>query len=341
MRAYGRRKVLALAAGLLAATVACSGTPDTTPTRAANVSGGPVTTTPTTSPEAPAITPDEAREIFTEITATDDVLRTAGDLRFAVDLTRDGLRDLTSAAFDSSGGRPPLRTWGQPTMLVPRFPADATSPWFSVLVPRDGQPTFLIFAKSTDKWRLSSAARLLPGEKVPEVEVDAQGYATAVPPDDKGVLIGPKFMAPLHATVAEAGSGGVAADLLSAGPYTTDIASQIAEDRARWEQDGFTYDSILSAGEYPVFALRTKDGGALIQYTLTRTSTTTPATKSAESDGIPVPDDARWAISAAKLRRSLKVSEIHQYATSVPPASAPTRAEVIAHDGGVTRASGD
>jgi hypothetical protein len=64
---------------------------------------------------------------------------------------------------------------------------------------------------------------------------------------------------------------------------------------------GFSYDSIFSADNFPMYALRSKDGGALIQYALSRTTTTT--TKTAENDYTPVPEPARWAIGSPVLRR--------------------------------------
>ncbi|MFI6501636.1 hypothetical protein [Nonomuraea typhae] len=348
MRAYGRRKVLALAVGLLAGAVACSGTPSGAPTpQAAGVTRDPVSASPTPSPSptAPPITPEEAREVFTAFTAADNVLRVAAARGYSTlkpegDLTRDGQKELTAAAFTASGDRPPQRVWGEPELLVPRFLPEEKAPWFSVLVPRDGRPTFLVFAKSGERWYLGSAAELQRGATMPEVEVDALGYATLVPSDDKSVLIGPKLMAPLHATVAEAGKKGVAADLLADGPYTTEIAARIAADRSEWKRGGYFYNPIMSASEYPVYALRTKDGGAFVQYTLTRNITVEPRIGSAVSDGIPVPDAARWAIKKDRLFFSLKMSEIHQYATSIPPASSKSRAVVIAHDGGMIRAFG-
>lgn len=336
--------MLALAAGLLAGAVACSSSAEPPPpTMSADVTRAPVSAAP--SAASTAVTVAEAREIFTTFIATDDTLRAAdpgldAPLNYESQLIRDGQAQLTAAAFTSTGGRPPRYTWGTPTMLVPRLRADERTPWFSVLVARNGRPTLLTFAKGPG-WQLSSAAELLPDEEAPQVELDADGYATPLATDDKSILIGPKLMAPLHATVAEAGARGVAADLLSAGPYTTEVAAQIATDRGHWIGRGYIYDSIVSAGEYPFYALRTEDGGALIQYTLTRTTTMETKTKNAEIDGIPVPDTARWAISATKVRRMLKIFETHQYATVVPAATAPSRAHVIAHDGGITRATGD
>lgn len=329
--------MLALAVGVLAAVTACSGDAKPAPTRSAVAAS----TTPSPSPDEPAVTRGEAAEAFGEITATDDTLRVKSDLQgrlaLALDIMTGGQAQLAVAAYLSTDYAPPRYRWGAPTLFVPRFPASERSPWFSALATRDGRPTLLTFAKS-DRWRLSSAAELLPGQKAPKVELDADGYATVVAADDKTVTISPQFMGPVHASVAETGTAGVMAGLLAPGPYTTDVAEQIASRREEAKNDGFSYDSIFSADNYPVYALRTEDGGALIQYSLSRTTSTT--TKTAEDDYIPVPESARWAITTPVLRRSLKLIETHQYASTVPPLTTPAPAPVIAHDGALTKASG-
>ncbi|MGN9836936.1 hypothetical protein ACTMTI_02310 [Nonomuraea sp. H19] len=338
MRVYGRRKVLALAAGVLAAATACTGNATPASSKAAATHSA----TPTTpAPAPPGVTRDEAAKVFSEITVTDDLLRVKNDLQgrlgLAVDLMTGGQTPLTLAAYLSTDYAPPRHKWGVPTLYVPRFATDERAPWFSALATRDGKPTLLTFAKS-DRWRLSSAAQLVQDQQVPDIELDADGYAAALAPDDKTVTISPQFMQPVHASVAETGSAGVTAGLIAAGPYTTEVAQQIADLREKAKLDGFSYDSIFSADSFPVYALRTEDGGALIQYSLSRTTTTT--TKTAEDDYIPVPESAGWAISTPVLRRSLRLIETHQYATAVPPLSKPSAAAVIAHDGGLTRASG-
>ncbi len=329
--------MLALAAGVLTAVTACSGDAPPAPTRSAAA----VTGAPSPSPAEPEVTREEAAQEFSDFILTDAGLRAEspyeGRLLQAQDLTTGGQWPLTQSAYLSTSFAPPRHRWGAPTLYVPRFPQGEPAPWFSVLVTRDERPTLLTFARS-DHWRLSSAAELLPGQELPEIALDSGGYATVVAPDDKSVTISPQFMGPVHASVAETGKSGVTADLLAAGPHTTEVADQIADSRDKAKADGFSYDSIFSADNFPVYALRTANGGALIQYSLSRTTTTT--TKTAEDDYISVPDQARWAIDSEVLRRSLRLVETHQYATAVPPLTAPAAAPVIAHDGALTRASG-
>ncbi|MFC4115382.1 hypothetical protein [Nonomuraea zeae] len=337
MRAYGRRKMLALAAGVLATATACTGNAQPPPGKAAAAAS------PAPSPSAVeyALTPAEAAKEFSEITVTDDMLRAKssiqGRLAPALDLTTGGQAELTRAAYLSADYAPPRYRWGSPTLFVPKFKVGEQALWFSALATRNGQPALLTFAKS-DEWRISSVAELLPGQELPEIELDADGYATAVAADDKSVTISPQFMGPVHASVAETGSAGVTAGLLAPGPFTTDVAEQIASLRARAKKDGYSYDSIFSADNFPVYALRTKDGGALIQYSLSRNSTTRNLVDTTYK--ISVPQEASWAISGSTVPLSLKLTETHQYVTAVPPLSEPKAAAVIAHQGALTRAAG-
>lgn len=346
--------MLALAAGVLAAATACTGNAAPAPTKSAAASA-----TPTPSASAVAVTKAEAAKVFTDITVTVDLLRAKslqGEISWegrldqeAKSLTTSGQSLLTVAAYLSTGYAPPRYRWGSPTLYVPKWPPGERAPWFSALATRNGRPTLLTFTKS-DRWRLSSAAELLPGQQLPEIEVDADGYATTLAPDDKTITISPQFMQPVHASVAETGSSGVTAGLLAPGPYTTEVAEQIAalqeqakggiKDGTKVEGGGYSYDSIFSADNFPVYALRTKDGGALIQYSLSRTTTTTAKTKQAVDEQVPVPEWAQWALNEPKQRLSLRLVETHQYATVVPPLSKPSAAAVIAHDGSLTRASG-
>ncbi|AQZ66540.1 unnamed protein product [[Actinomadura] parvosata subsp. kistnae] len=341
MRAYGRRGLLALAAGLLAAVTACSG--DARP--AATTPAAAVTATPSPSPDEPEVTLQEAADEFTAFTVTDNSLRGEnwtstfeGRLTQASDITTGGQWPLTQAAYVSTGSKPPRRQWGAPTLYVPRFAQGERAPWFSALATRDGRPTLLTFAKS-DRWRLSSAAQLVPGQTLPKIKLDADGYASSVPTDDKTITISPQFMGPVHASVAETGKSGVTAGLLAPGPYTTDVAEQIAGLRLDAKGAELSYDSIFSADNYPVYALRTEGGGALIQYSLTRTSTTKNMAN--KTFKIPVPPQASWAITDPTVRLSLRLTEVHQYASAVPPLTAPAAAQVVAHDGALTRASGE
>lgn len=345
--------MLALA-GLLA-VAACSGSSEGLPTPVAATSSVPATPTP--SPTEPPITPTEAAAVFAEYIATDDVLRAAlradpnltGTLKDALELASGAQAQLVIAAYQLTGYKPPRHTWGPPRLVVPKLEPGNTAPWFTVLTKRDGREAILTFAKSPN-WRLSSLTLLEPDTVLPEVKIDAGGYAEPLPLDDKSVLISPRFVSSLHASVAESGPKGITGELIAPGPFTTGIAEEIAAARKQAKDlgKGLGYDSIFTAGDYPIYALRTTDGGALVQYSLTRTSTTTNDVDE-RGPGIPIPEAIQRLIPPERVgepkqlaQHQLKVFETQQYAASIPPASSATgQAAVLAHDSAVTRASAD
>ncbi|MFE3453377.1 hypothetical protein ACFXJ8_31070 [Nonomuraea sp. NPDC059194] len=328
MRAYGRRGWAAVAAGVLAAVTACSASGDPRPSLAAATAAAAPTPT-----SAPGVSLSEAANAFSEYVLTDDLLRDAGDRRMAREITRDGRVDLVNAEYASTRDRPARHTWGTPSFLVPRLDANELL-WFTAVVPRDDRTAVLTFVKGTD-WRLSSLSLLLPWAKLPEVKRDAAGYAEVVGLDDKSVQISPRYVAPLHATIAERGPTGIAANLVAPGAYTTETAATIADNRTEAKTDGFRYDSIFTPADYPVYALRTVDGGALVQYSLLRTTSMTNVVF--VNPFLPIPPSGRWALARDNYSQTTKVYETQQYIAALPPAAA---ARVIGYDGAITRANG-
>ncbi|SDG63663.1 hypothetical protein SAMN05421505_10668 [Sinosporangium album] len=355
MRSYGRPAVLTAGLCLLLGLTACSGTPRDTARPASLAAAVNPATSASARPE-PKVTPDEAKSALRSYLALDSAFRAAGDQRLATEITRDGQRQLTAAAYRSNDLAPPRRTWGDATVIVPRmerFPV-----WFTAIVERrdaDGDTTtnIMTFARQNEqsRWQLGFASLLYPGTDLPKVELDADGYATALGVEDESVLIKPRLMAPLHATAAEQGPGGFSSGHIAAGPHTTDYFAAIIKERADAKGRGLSYDSIFSATEFPVYALRTEDGGAMVQYGLTRTSTWDAQTYSSEVAPKPIPESMLWATEpAAELdepserdaptyRDTLRAVETHQYVSAVPPQGSKALATVLAYDGGLVRAT--
>lgn len=245
------------------------------------------------------------------------------------------------AAFNSSAKPLPRHTWGRPELLVPRV--QRTPFWFAAIVDRTDasggvRPAVLTLTKYGEReWYLSSTSLLDPGTRVPEIAIDAEGYATALTDDDPTTAISPRLMAPLHATSAEEGAAGFAAGLIEKGPHTTGYAEEIADERPKYRGDCLGYDSIFGASNYPVHALRTADGGAMVTYSLIRTTTVT--SKIQPCAEIRVPRNAERLASATGARKELRTVETQQYVSIVPAKNSRGPARVIGYLGGVTKVS--
>ncbi|MEU0483974.1 hypothetical protein ABZ260_32915 [Streptosporangium sp. NPDC006013] len=353
VRGRRRRGVLALALALAAATAACSDprsvSGDARPGR--SPSGSPAGDTsaarPTTAPSLPAppVTLDEAAKALAGILSADGVLGAAtphldADRRLMREQTRDGQEALTVAAFNGSAGALPSYTWGTPELLVPRGQEGPL--WFAAIVdrrePSGGVRTAVLTLMRSpgEDWRLSSTSLLDEGIRPPEITKDADGYATSLGEDDATVAISPRLMAPLHATSAEEGERGFAAGLIEKSPHTTGFADEIAKRRRDGKSACLGYDSIFAASSYPVHALRTTDGGALVVYSLIRTTTRSVKIDPCASDAR-IPPDARKLTTESFIREELRTVETQLYVSTVPAKDSGRPARVIGYLGGLTK----
>ncbi|WP_344947262.1 hypothetical protein [Sphaerisporangium flaviroseum] len=342
------RVALASLLPVILAASACSPAaqaPRTAATSPAAATGSP---TPTPSPsatvESPAVTLEEAAKIVRAILQTDDVVRDQGVESYALTQTRDAQAEITATAFQSAE-KPSRYTWGEPTLLVPRMEQDRFPYWFAAVVERrdargDSRTAVLSFMKQYEysRWQLGFTSLLYPGTSLPAVTLDPQGYATALATRDDSTAISPHLMAPLHATIAEEGPKGFAASLIAAGPQTTGYFTEVQRVRPDYKRRGFLYDSLFAATAFPIYALRTTDGGAVVLYSLRRT--TLREAKAKQATGlVPVPKNVRWAVNGVVVPRMLRLVETQQYVGHVPRKGAAEPATIIGFDGITTGVS--
>jgi hypothetical protein len=341
-------------------TLACSNATQPAPavSTSAAAASQPVSPAPAPSlspslsptPETQALTPAVAREALDAFLPTDQIVKAAEADKWALDLTRDGRRPITIAQIHARDGKAPVYTWGKRTVFVPRQSATRWPQWFAATAERrsasgEVRTVLLAFmrASASGKWQNSFESVLYTGQRAPDMLLDSDGYATALDSRDSSLAITPALMGPLHATVAEEGSQGYASGLIAPGPQTTGYAEQIAKekDEAR-DSDCLAYESIFaSAPNYPVFALRTADGGALILYTLIRTSSwsTDLGPKCGEGRPVPIPQAARWLLSNVIVHFKRQITETQQYVSAVPSKASTAPAHVIGYDGTITNAT--
>ncbi len=344
------RAVLAILLFAVTASACASGGHETRrgPVAATSAATGASTPTPAPSPSAQAedsqaVTPAEAADLVRKILRTDDAVRASGDEFYALQQVRDAQNQITATAFQSTGMKPPRYTWGAPRVLVPRL--DRFPYWFAAVVERRdasgaNRTAVLVFMKQYEvsRWQLSFVSLLYPGTKLPDVSLDSQGYATPLATRDDSIAISPHLMAPLHATIAEEGPGGFAADLIAAGPQTTGYFTEVEKIQPESKWRGYLYDSLFAATAFPIYALRTTDGGAVILYSLTRT--TLRQAKIKHADGlVPVPKEVRWAVGSVVVPNMLRVVETQQYVSHVSRRGAAEPAKIIGFDGAATGVS--
>nr|BFE33568.1 hypothetical protein GCM10010200_058190 [Actinomadura rugatobispora] len=329
----------------------------------------PTTVVTATKEEPEPLTLEVARREFRTFVTNEDVARAAGDERLALTWVSDGESPLTAneyrkAAFD---GDPVRRyVYGAPKLYVPKLRPEVYPQWFVASVPRSvrgedkGTRTAImafVLRAPGERWTLSLASTLAPKAKEPKVVLDAQGYATALTTSDTSVLIRPREVPGIHATVGAEGSDSVAAKVMRSGPVTTGYYDAARKAKRRAKTKDLTLSVVITATPYPIFQLRTEDGGGLVLYSLYRNSVTRVADEEDETAKPPItPEIAHLLDDGTVEGNEIHVSETLQFAALDPArpekdegdgegeggdgaAPQPPKADVIADAGGVYKAT--
>jgi hypothetical protein len=299
-----------------------------------------------------------ARQVLRAFVTTDGVARAAGAESLELSLVNQAQQPLTVAAYeqaDFTGTPAPRYRYGAATLYVP--PMTSFPLWFAAVAPRAparGGPTrtaIMVFSRptATDSWQLSLSTLLAPGATLPRPAIDATGHAVALATFDHRLLVSPNSVGAAQAALADDGPGAAAATVVAAGPYTTGVHDQIVTAKRSVTQQGLHYDSILQGSSFPLYALATSDGGALVLYSLVRS--TVILRTAGRQPQIQIPPafaPLLYATGRVAIKSELDTGETYQYAAYVPadqPAGkaagkAAGQLRVIAADGGPTSAGG-
>jgi hypothetical protein len=307
---------------------------------------------PESSPPPEPMTPQTADKAFRAFVSNDDVARASGDERLALWWTSEGQSQLTAAAFRTAmakGDPVPRYRYGSPTLYVPRLLPQGVQ-WFVAVVQRsavDGKDPHTVImgfvrSKPTQRWRLSLATLLDKKQKPPKIAVDDQGYAKALATFDAALLIPPRVVPSIQATLAEEGPGNVAAKVMEAGKHTTGYYTSDQKATKPKKGSGLHINTVYATTAFPIFPLATTDGGGIVLYALSRDAV---SIKNKKKPGhVPIPKDAAPFISADLVHSELDVTQTLQFATLVPPQpkkgdDEADKATIIGADGGTIKAA--
>lgn len=306
---------------------------------------------PVSSPPPEPVTPQVADKAFRSFVTNDDVARASGDERLALWWTSEGQSQLTAASFRqavAAGDPIPRYRYGTPSLYVPHLKPEGIQ-WFVTVVRRsapDGKdPKTMIMgfvrSKPTMRWRLSLATTLDKKEKPPKIAVDADGYAKPLATFDTGLLIPPRVVPSIQATLAEEGPGNVAAKVMEAGKHTTGYYTSDQKATKPKKGSGLHINTVYGATAFPIFPLATTDGGGIVLYALSRDAI---SIKNKKKPGrVPIPKAAAPFIEARRVHSELDVTQTLQFATLVPAKPAKgdgeDKATIIAADGGTIKAA--
>ncbi|MEW2357831.1 hypothetical protein [Spirillospora sp. NPDC029432] len=347
-----RKSLSLVVAALLVFAAGCAGDePEARPTT--------VVTAAEEKPEPEPLTLEVAEREFRTFVTNDDVARAAGDERLALNWVSDGESPLVAAEYRKAAfdGDPVRRyTYGKPKLYVPKLEPDVFPQWFVASVPRSVQGEkkseetavmAFILRSPADHWTLSLQAELDPKAKLPKIPLDAAGYATALTTADSSVLIRPREMPGIHATLVYEGPDSVAAKVMRSGPVTTGYYEQFRKARRKARQKDLTLTRVPTATPYPIFQLRTEHGGGLVLYSLYRNSVTGVKDKEDRTAKPPIPPEIAHLLDGTVEGNEIHASEVLQFVAYDPArpeegdgekekdgAAHPAKAEVIADAGG-------
>ncbi len=290
----------------------------------------PTATVPTTSPPEPVpLTPQVAERAFRTYVTDEDVARAAGDERLALTWTSDGQAQLTAAEFREAAydGDPVRRfVYGDPELYVPKLKDDAYPQWFvasvdrSVLGERKSKRKVLmafVLRSVSDHWKLAFATVVHRKAKVPDVAVDDEGYAEPLSTDDTSLLIRPRDVIGIHATVAAEGGRSVAAKVIKSSAVTTGFYKDAKRAKKKAKEDDLTLQTVYTATPFPYFALRTEDGGGLIVYSMFRSTSLT--SEDADAPKPEIPEEAEHLLDGTVEGNKVDTTATLHFAAYDPP----------------------
>ncbi len=339
------RRTAAAAGGLLVLALVLGARGCASPTAAGPATGGP---------PPGEVSVAYARQVLRAFLTTDDVARAAGAESLELSLVSEAQLPLTASAYEQAGytGTPaPRYRYGAAAVYVPQMTSFPL--WFVAVAPRiparggPARTAIMVFSRpaATDSWQLSMSTLLQPGTAAPRLALDATGHATALATFDHKLLVSPNSVGAVQAALADDGPRAAVSTLMAAGPYTTGVHDQIVTAKRAVTRQGLRYDSVLQGSSFPLYALATSDGGALVLYSLVRS--TVVLTRAHQQRQIQIPPafaPILYAAGRVIIQSELDTGETYQYAAYVPPdqpAGKPAaQLRVIAADGGPTSASG-
>jgi hypothetical protein len=304
------------------------------------------------SPPPEPLTPETAAKAFRAFVADDDVARATGDERLGMWWSSEGQSQLTAAAFRvalDAGDPVPRFRYGNPELYVPKLKPDGAQ-WFVAKVRRtmldgkDPQTAIMGFvrSKSNERWRLSLSTLLDKKQKLPKLAVDAEGYAKPLATFDSDLLIPPRLVSSIQATLAEEGPGNVAAKVMTAGKHTTSFYTSDQKITKAKKADDLRATAVYATTSYPIFPLATADGDAIVLYALSRNAVFSEINKK-KPGHVPIPKDAAPFVDPKLVHGILDVTQMMQFIAVVPAKpkkdTETPKAEIIGSDSATIGAS--
>ncbi|GAA4236030.1 hypothetical protein GCM10022254_44660 [Actinomadura meridiana] len=153
-------------------------------------------------------------------------------------------------------------------------------------------------------------------DSLSQIALDPDGYATPVKPNSsKQLAVAPGKLPEAHAALLTGGPSAAGASVLADGPQTSETYKALRKGEKTLAGRGVTLSSRFSAAPYSVYALRTKDRGAVVWYVLKQRE----AYSSSKHGALSVGGDLLGLVPAKATRSRMDTTVLVQYLATVPP----------------------
>ncbi|WP_141704320.1 hypothetical protein [Planobispora rosea] len=332
----GRKTVLSgitlLAVGGVLVWVVTSGAsePATTVARStpapAVTDGEPVESPPAESRPV-ALTVQDARRAHDRYARDLSLAQQEMDDRALGRLERGLALEMSKAAFETArtqGTKVAAGLWPKPDIWVPRDTAGTTDWFVAVAHEPEVARVSKLLTSTPDGWRLTAftADTHVPAAPLPEIAIDADGYATSLPEDASGLLATPRQAVHAHLASLESATPD---RLFADGPWTDQAVTFWRQEREQLEKAGWEL-SLFYRPVGPVRSLMTSDGGALVWYGARSTDL-----REARRAGATVTLNGSAGVrtGGTAFARSASATYGRMYVAYIPPASSGERVRVL------------
>lgn len=215
-------------------------------------------------------------------------------------------------------------SYTDPVFYIPRltghprwFAVDAAStvhtPHTAISHKQDVRHAMLFLQESQNgPWKLAADPQR-KGGPIGGMDIDDAGYARV--PVAENLALAPSRLATAHAALLSGGPTAPGAAGIAAGPLTTGTYELMKKAGTQIGTAGVSFSARFSPAQPEVYALSTKDGGALVWYVLRQNEAYAPATRKAKK--IPITGDLVGLVPPGKVRR-LTSSVLIQYLAVIP-----------------------
>ncbi|MEV4255355.1 hypothetical protein AB0J52_19560, partial [Spirillospora sp. NPDC049652] len=146
------------------------------------------------------------------------------------------------------------------------------------------------------------------------VALDGDGYATAVGSSTSGLALAPGTLPAAHSALLNAGPRAQGAERLAPGPKTTEAFTALRRAESGLRKSGVTLASRFEPGSPQVYALRTRDGGAVVWYVLKQKE----AYSAAKKGKLTVTGDLVGLAPPSSVSTRMDTTVLIQYLATVP-----------------------